>query len=84
METAQEGQSGRLTQQPAACLHHSGEGWHNNHHRYQSAPRNRSYWYEIDPTYYGLKPLSWTGFIRDLKPVQVSVLEQGGRIDRGE
>ena len=55
------------------CL---GEGWHNNHHRYQSSTRNGFYWWEIDPTYYGLKLLSWTGFIWGLKPVPKSIYEE--------
>jgi stearoyl-CoA desaturase (delta-9 desaturase) len=54
-----------------------GEGWHNNHHRYMSSTRNGFYWWEIDPTYYGLKLLSWTGLIWGLKPVPQSVLEEG-------
>ena len=58
-----------------------GEGWHNNHHRYQGATRNGFYWWEIDPTYYGLKVLSWTGFIWGLKPVPDSVLEEGIRAE---
>ena len=58
-----------------------GEGWHNNHHRFQSAVRNGFYWWEIDPTYYLLKILSWTGFIRDLKPVPQSVLQEGAHAD---
>jgi stearoyl-CoA desaturase (delta-9 desaturase) len=29
----------------------AGEGWHNNHHRYQRAARNGFYWWELDPTY---------------------------------
>lgn len=53
-----------------------GEGWHNNHHRYQSSTRNGFYWWEIDPTYYGLKLLSYTGFIWGLKPVPQSVYEE--------
>jgi stearoyl-CoA desaturase (Delta-9 desaturase) len=56
-----------------------GEGWHNNHHRYQSSTRNGFYWWEIDPTYYGLKLLSWTGLIWGLKPVPASVLAEGER-----
>ena len=56
-----------------------GEGWHNNHHRFQSATRNGFYWWEIDPTYWGLKLLSFTGLIRGLKPVPESVLEEGRR-----
>lgn len=58
-----------------------GEGWHNNHHRYQSSTRNGFYWWEIDPTYYGLKLLSWTGFIWGLKAVPKSVLEEGTHAD---
>src|SRR5476649_664604 len=58
-----------------------GEGWHNNHHRYQACTRQGFYWWEIDITYYGLKALSWTGFIWDLKPVPPSVLEEAARAD---
>ncbi|HEU5080238.1 MAG TPA: acyl-CoA desaturase [Opitutaceae bacterium] len=58
-----------------------GEGWHNNHHRYQSATRNGFYWWEIDPTYYGLKFLSWTGLIWGFKAVPKSVLDEGARAE---
>lgn len=60
------------------CL---GEGWHNNHHRYQSCTRNGFYWWEIDPTYYGLKLLSYTGLIWGLKAVPKSILEEGMHAD---
>ncbi len=56
-----------------------GEGWHNNHHRYQSATRNGFYWWEIDITYYGLKLLSYTGFIWGLKPVPKSIYEEAAQ-----
>ena len=56
-----------------------GEGWHNNHHRYQSATRNGFYWWEIDPTYYGLKLLSWTGFIWGLKAVPKSIYDEAAQ-----
>ncbi len=58
-----------------------GEGWHNNHHRYQSSTRNGFYWWELDITYYGLKMLSWTHFIWGLKAVPQSVLDEGARAD---
>jgi stearoyl-CoA desaturase (delta-9 desaturase) len=58
-----------------------GEGWHNNHHRYQSSTRNGFYWWELDITYYLLKGLSWTGLIWGLKTVPASVLEEGERAD---
>ena len=60
------------------CL---GEGWHNNHHRYQSSTRNGFYWWEIDITYYGLKMLSWTRLIWGLKAVPVSIMEEAARAD---
>lgn len=59
-----------------------GEGWHNNHHRFQSSSRNGFYWWEVDVTYYGLTLLSWTGLIWGLKPVPQSVLDEGRSIDR--
>jgi len=44
-----------------------GEGWHNNHHAYQSSARQGFNWWEIDPTFYILKVLSWVGVVWDLK-----------------
>lgn len=46
-----------------------GEGWHNNHHYFETSARQGFFWWEIDLTYYGLKILSWLGLIWDLKPV---------------
>lgn len=43
-----------------------GEGWHNNHHYYQRATNQGFFWWEIDPTYYVLKMLSWVGVVWDL------------------
>ena len=57
-----------------------GEGWHNNHHRYMSATRQGFYWWEIDPTYYGLKALSFTGLIWGLKPVPASVYAEADQL----
>ena len=54
-----------------------GEGWHNNHHRYQGAARNGFYWWEVDITYYLLKALSRTGLIWDLNKVPAAVLAEG-------
>jgi stearoyl-CoA desaturase (delta-9 desaturase) len=57
-----------------------GEGWHNNHHRYQASARNGFYWWEVDVTYYVLRGLEKLGLIWDLRPVPASVLAEG----RGE
>ncbi len=61
-----------------------GEGWHNNHHYYQSSCRNGFYWYEIDVTYYVLKMMSWVGLVWDIRDVPDHVLAEGRRLDRGE
>ena len=58
-----------------------GEGWHNNHHRYQAATRNGFFWYEIDPTYYLLKLMSFVGLVRDLNPVPDKIMEEA-RLNR--
>ena len=54
-----------------------GEGWHNNHHRYPHSARQGFQMWEVDPTYYGLKLLSWLGIIWDLKPVPQRIKEEG-------
>ncbi|MBT3601438.1 MAG: acyl-CoA desaturase [Candidatus Latescibacteria bacterium] len=54
-----------------------GEGWHNNHHRYQASTRNGFFWHEIDITYSILKVFSWIGLVHDLTPVPAKVLEEG-------
>ena len=51
-----------------------GEGWHNNHHAFQSAVRQGFRWWEIDPTYYILRMLSWTGLVWNLKSPPRAVL----------
>jgi len=57
-----------------------GEGWHNNHHAYQSSVRQGFRWWEIDPTYYILRALSWTGLVWDLKSPPEQVLRNHHRL----
>jgi stearoyl-CoA desaturase (delta-9 desaturase) len=45
----------------------TGEGWHNNHHHYQSSARQGFRWWEIDVTYYALRLLALTGLIWDVR-----------------
>lgn len=52
-----------------------GEGWHNNHHRYQASARQGFFWWELDLTWYVLKVLSWVGIVRDLKTPPARVLQ---------
>jgi stearoyl-CoA desaturase (Delta-9 desaturase) len=44
-----------------------GEGWHNNHHAFQSSVRQGFRWWEYDGTFYILKLLSWTRLVWNLK-----------------
>jgi stearoyl-CoA desaturase (Delta-9 desaturase) len=44
-----------------------GEGWHNNHHAFQSSVRQGFRWWEYDATYYILKALSWVRLVWNLK-----------------
>jgi stearoyl-CoA desaturase (delta-9 desaturase) len=57
-----------------------GEGWHNNHHAYQSSVRQGFKWWEIDPTYYLLCALSWIGLVWDLKTPPELVLRNEQRL----
>lgn len=44
-----------------------GEGWHNNHHYYQSAVNQGWFWWEVDLSYYILTVCSWVGIAWDLR-----------------
>jgi stearoyl-CoA desaturase (Delta-9 desaturase) len=57
-----------------------GEGWHNNHHAYQSSVRQGFRWWEIDPTYYLLRTLSWIGLVWNLKMPPPQVLRNEQRL----
>ena len=53
-----------------------GEGWHNNHHRYQRAARNGFYWSEFDPTWYAIKAMQTVGLAWDVQPVPARIYEE--------
>jgi stearoyl-CoA desaturase (delta-9 desaturase) len=55
----------------------AGEGWHNNHHRYQSSARQGFRWWQIDTSYYVLWLLSRVGIVHDLRPVPQRVIDEG-------
>jgi len=44
-----------------------GEGWHNNHHAHPRSAAHGLRWFELDPTYWTIKALSWIGLARDIK-----------------
>ena len=53
-----------------------GEGWHNNHHRYQRAARNGFYWWEFDPTWYVIRLMQMVGLVWDVQPVPERIYEE--------
>lgn len=57
-----------------------GEGWHNNHHAFQSSVRQGFKWWEIDVAYYVLKAMSWLRLIWDMKTPPAHVLRNEQRL----
>ena len=57
-----------------------GEGWHNNHHAYQSSARQGFRWWEYDATFYLLWLAEKAGLIWDLKRPPAVVLRNEHRI----
>jgi stearoyl-CoA desaturase (delta-9 desaturase) len=57
-----------------------GEGWHNNHHAFQSSVRQGFCWWEIDLTYYVLHASSCLGIVWDLKTPPERVLRNEQRL----
>jgi stearoyl-CoA desaturase (Delta-9 desaturase) len=59
-----------------------GEGWHNNHHHYQSAARQGFRWYEIDVTYYILQALAFSGLVWDLQSPPARAVDGAQKLRR--
>jgi len=51
-----------------------GEGWHNNHHAFQSSVRQGFRWWEYDPTFYLLRLMGYAGLIWKLKSPPIEVV----------
>jgi stearoyl-CoA desaturase (delta-9 desaturase) len=58
------------------ALFTGGEGWHNNHHYLPASARQGFRWWELDPTWYGLKALAAVHVVRDLKAPPARLLDQ--------
>lgn len=61
---------------PILALITLGEGWHNNHHTYQSSTRQGFFWWEIDLTYLTLRFLKTLGIVWDLREPPLEQLER--------
>ena len=60
-----------------------GEGWHNNHHHYQSCARQGFKWWELDVSYYIIRMLGAVGLIWDIrepteKALKANLVEKAG------
>ncbi|HLJ92258.1 MAG TPA: acyl-CoA desaturase [Gemmataceae bacterium] len=54
-----------------------GEGWHNNHHHYQSSANQGFRWWEIDVSYYLIRLLACGGLVWDVrKPPRAKLLAE--------
>ncbi len=53
-----------------------GEGWHNNHHHYQSSANQGFRWFELDVSFEILRVLSWLGIVWDLRRPPARVLAE--------
>jgi stearoyl-CoA desaturase (Delta-9 desaturase) len=61
---------------PLTAFFAVGEGWHNNHHRYQRSARNGFYWWEFDPTWYVIRLMKTVGLVWDVKTVPARIYEE--------
>ncbi len=57
-----------------------GEGWHNNHHRYQRAARNGFYWWEFDLTWYVMRAMAALGLVWDMQQVPARIYEEARQL----
>jgi len=72
---------------PLTAFFAVGEGWHNNHHRYQRAARNGFYWWEVDVTWYVIRLMSAVGLAWNVQGVPRRIYEEArvrhaGRVRR--
>lgn len=44
-----------------------GEGWHNNHHAFQTSARHGMSWWELDPTYWAIRVMQVLGLAHSVK-----------------
>jgi stearoyl-CoA desaturase (delta-9 desaturase) len=59
-----------------------GEGWHNNHHHFQSSTRQGFRWWEVDITFYVLKAMALFRVVWDLKEPPRAVVRGERRLAR--
>ncbi|MBL8788225.1 MAG: acyl-CoA desaturase [Deltaproteobacteria bacterium] len=63
----------------AIALITAGEGWHNNHHHYQSSARQGFRWWQVDVTWYCLKALEAMRIVHDVRAPPEHVVQAAGK-----
>ena len=53
-----------------------GEGWHNNHHRYQAAAQQGFRWWQVDVSFYVLWTMERLRLIREMKRVPAAIVAE--------
>ena len=53
-----------------------GEGWHNNHHAFQTSARHGLDWWEVDLTYLTIKLMSLFGLAGNIKLPKISKADE--------
>ena len=61
-----------------------GEGWHNNHHAHPTSARHGLRWYEIDPTWWGIRALQLVGLAHAVKRVHFDSVGAAWKLVTGE
>ncbi len=65
-----------------------GEGWHNNHHAYQTSARHGLRWWEIDMTYLSIQVMKLCRIAYDIRLPKIRAVEpergRGGVLHRAE
>ena len=56
----------------------SGEGWHNNHHFYQSTANQGWLWWQVDPSFYVIKAFQLVGLVWDVRTPPKHVVDTPG------
>jgi fatty-acid desaturase len=63
-----------------------GEGWHNNHHAFQTSARHGNRWWEIDMTYWTIRLMGLVGLAHSIKLPKISagsaVIEPSSRASK--